>query len=76
VATLTGQAEPGGPALCVLFGKTTPFDDATIKSLYATKDDYTTKFDKALDTAISGGFVRTADRAEFSAEAHQFEFPA
>jgi hypothetical protein len=42
---------------------------------YATKDDYTTKFDAALDAAISGGFVRTADRAEFNAEAQQFQFP-
>jgi len=75
VATLTGQAEPGAPILCALFGKTTPFDDATIKSLYATKNQYTTKFDTALDAAISAGFVRSAERAEFSTEAQQFEFP-
>jgi hypothetical protein len=75
VATLSGESEPGAPVLCALFGKTVPFDDATIKSLYVSKDDYTTRFDAALDTAINAGFVRAAERTEFSTEAHEFQFP-
>jgi hypothetical protein len=40
--------------------------------LYATNADYTTKF----DAAISAGVARSAERAEFSAEEYQFQFPA
>jgi hypothetical protein len=76
VATLSGQGELGAPVLCALFGKTTPFDAATLKSRYPTKDDYVKAFDAALDDVVAAGFVRRADRAAYAAEARAFEFPA
>jgi hypothetical protein len=76
VATLSGEGEPGAPILCLLFGKTTPFDAATLKALYPTRDDYLKAFDAALDAVIADGFVRGADRAAYAAEARAFEFPA
>ena len=76
VATLSGQGEPGAPVLCALFGKTTPFDAATLKALYPTKDDYLKAFDAALDDVVAAGFVRRADRDAYAAEARAFDFPA
>lgn len=76
VATLSGEGEPGAPVLCALFGRTTPFDAATLKALYPTRDDYLHAFDAALDEVVSDGFVREADRAAYAAEARAFEFPA
>jgi hypothetical protein len=76
VATLSGEGEPGAPVLCALFGKTTPFDTATLKALYPTRDDYLKAFDGALDAVVAAGFVRRADRAAYAAEARAFDFPA
>jgi hypothetical protein len=76
VATLSGEGEPGAPILCLLFGRTTPFDAATLKALYPTRDDYLEAFDAALDAVVAGGFVRRADRAAYAAEARAFDFPA
>jgi hypothetical protein len=69
VETLSGQAPPGSSYLCGLFGSATPFDQATLHSLYPTRQAYLDAFDKSLDDAIARGFVRAADRDEFAAEA-------
>jgi hypothetical protein len=61
--------------LCALFGTSTPFDAATLKATYGTKDRYVAAFDQALDKAITAGFVRRADRAEYAAEARAVAFP-
>jgi hypothetical protein len=74
VKTLTGEAPPDVPILCALFGGSTPFDAATLQSLYGTPEDYLTAFDAALDDAIARGFVREADRAEYEAEARAVTF--
>jgi len=69
VETLTGDSSPGQPVLCALFGGAKPFDQATLTSLYPTRQRYLDGFDNALDRAITLGFVRRADRDEFAAEA-------
>lgn len=69
VETLTGASTPGAPVLCALFGGSTPFDQATLTSLYPTKETYLRAFDRALDRSIRRGFVRRADRGELAAEA-------
>jgi hypothetical protein len=74
VETLSGQAPAGTSVLCSLFGSATPFDHATLTSLYPTQQAYLDAFDKALDQAISLGFVRAADRDEFAAEARKVSF--
>jgi hypothetical protein len=74
VATLTGDSPAEAPVLCRLFGGSTPFDQATLVSLYGSKDAYVAAFDIALDEAIAAGFVRAADRDEYAAEARAIEF--
>jgi len=71
---VSGVPPAGTPTLCGLFGSSTPFDHATLTSLYPTQQAYLDAFDKALDQAISAGFVRAADRDEFAAEALAVSF--
>jgi hypothetical protein len=70
IATLSGDpaAESGG-GFCFLFGSTTPFDAATIASLYPTREAYATAFTAALDEAVAGGFVLDADVARMTERA-------
>jgi hypothetical protein len=74
VAALTGEAPAGAELLCALFGGGTPFDGATLTSLYPDQQAYLDAFDGALDRAIGLGFVRAADRDEFAAEARTVPF--
>jgi Alpha/beta hydrolase domain len=74
IATLSGETPADAPTLCAIFGSSTPFDHATLTSLYPTQQAYLDAFDKALDQAISLGFVRAADRDEFAAEARAVTF--
>jgi Alpha/beta hydrolase domain len=76
VAVLSGESQVQSAPLCAIFGSTTPFDPATLSSLYPTRGDYVAAFDKALDSAIKKGFVRRADRAEFAAEARTVTLPS
>jgi hypothetical protein len=69
VEILSGESQVQTAPLCAIFGSTTPFDPATLSSLYPTREAYLRAFDKALDRAIEKGFVRRADRAEYAAEA-------
>ena len=71
VARLSGEAPPGAPLLCALFGSSTPFDDATLARLYPSREAYVSRFDRALDDAIAAGFVRERDRAMYAAEARR-----
>jgi hypothetical protein len=75
VATLTGEAPPGGPSFCRLFGATYPFDVATLLLLYGTRADYLTAFDTSLDATIAAGFVRAEDAGDYRNEAAQQEIP-
>ncbi|WP_205875905.1 alpha/beta hydrolase domain-containing protein [Mycobacterium camsae] len=48
-----------------IFGSGEPFDESTLRRLYPDgADDYLRRFTAALDTAISSGFILTADREE------------
>jgi len=75
ISTLTGEAPPGGPSFCRLFGASYPFDDAMLTSLYGTKANYLTLFNSFLDEAIEAGFVRAEDADEYRDEAEQASFP-
>jgi Alpha/beta hydrolase domain len=75
VETLSGESQVQTAPLCAIFGSTTPFDPATLSSLYPTRKGFLRAFDKALDRAIRKGFVRRADRAEYAAEARAVTFP-
>ncbi|KJS09863.1 MAG: hypothetical protein VR73_00720 [Gammaproteobacteria bacterium BRH_c0] len=68
-AVLSGLAQEG-PGFARLFGSTEPFDAAKLKALYpGGKAEYLQHFTKALDSAISNGFILSADRDEILAVA-------
>jgi hypothetical protein len=69
VATLSG--EDGG-----LIGKTTPFDAATLESLYPTHDDYVRSFARAADRATGKGFLLAEDARQLKEEAAESPVPA
>jgi len=68
IATLTGVATSKS-IICVLFGRTIPFDHAMLKRLYPTKAAYLREFGRATDTAIARGYLLPADRAPILADA-------
>jgi hypothetical protein len=49
----------------MLFGRTDPFDDDTLSSLYPRgREEYLKRFEASLDAAIAAGFILDDDRAE------------
>src|ERR1700722_17978540 len=63
-AVLAGLGN-SGESFAMLFGRTEPFDDATLSTLYAGgKDEYRQRFEAALDTTIAAGFLLSEDREE------------
>ena len=69
ISTLSGEAPPGGPSFCRLFGVSYPFDSATLAALYGMKSNYLALFESALDEAIEAGFVRAEDARDYRNEA-------
>jgi hypothetical protein len=61
IATFTGSQPPGSSILCLLFGTTTPFDEATLRALYPTHRDFVSKYAKAIKRAVKSGAVLKAD---------------
>jgi hypothetical protein len=53
-----------GHAVAYLCGTTTPFDAATLRSLYRSGDDYREQFTAATDAAVKSGFILGDDAAE------------
>lgn len=78
VTTLTGDP-PGGATVedlaegegdvCVLFGGTEPFDQATLVERYGTFDDYLDAFRASAETAVADGYLLPHDADELIAEA-------
>ena len=62
IAALTGTAPAGQAVTCQFFGSTTPFDEATLTSLYPTHADYVAKFDAATRRAVTAGFILSRRR--------------
>ena len=68
-ATLTGDPPEGvsaedlldGANLCPLFGRTAPFDAATMASLYGDADTYLQRFRASTDEAVAAGFMLRPD---------------
>lgn len=59
IATFTGQQ--AGTLLCMLFGTTTPFDEATLASLYPTHRAFTKAYKKSLRRAVKKGWILRPD---------------
>jgi hypothetical protein len=67
VAVLSGLGQ-SGESFAFLFGRTAPFDEATLSELYpGGKAEYLERFEDSLDATIEAGFVRADDRAEILA---------
>jgi len=75
IATLTGERPPGDAIFCSLFGRTVPFDAATLRGLYPTHDDYVAKVQAAADEAVDAGFISTTDADAFVAAAEKSVVP-
>ena len=65
-----------GETFAMLFGRTEPFDDATLTALYPRgKTEYLERFAAALDAAIAAGFILGEDRAEILSVAAASTYP-
>jgi alpha/beta hydrolase family protein len=59
IATFSGRQS--GSILCQLFGTTTPFDAATLLSLYPDHDAFVAAYGKSLRRAVRSGFLLEPD---------------
>ena len=59
IATFTGEQD--GSILCRLFGSTTPFDEAKLRSLYPTRGAFVRKYRRALARAVRAGWILRPD---------------
>jgi hypothetical protein len=60
-----GGLGQSGESFAMLFGRTEPFDDATLSTLYpGGKDEYVRRFEASLDATIAAGFLLSQDREE------------
>jgi hypothetical protein len=63
-ATLSGLGQ-SGQAFAVLFGRTEPFDRATLEATYpGGRAEYLRRFSESLDATIAAGFILAEDRTE------------
>jgi hypothetical protein len=73
-AVLSGLGQ-AGDTFTFLFGRTEPFDEATLAALYpGGKAQYLERFEAALDATIQAGFLLGEDRAEIL-EVARHSFP-
>jgi hypothetical protein len=65
-----GGLGQSGETFAMLFGRTEPFDAATLSTLYpGGEDEYLERFAASLDTVIAAGFLLEEDRMEILAVA-------
>jgi hypothetical protein len=62
VDVLSGNPGPSADVFCLLLGSTTPLSDATLASMYSSREDYVAKFAASTDEAIKQGAVLKEDR--------------
>jgi hypothetical protein len=73
LATLT--AETGVEGLGGLGGARHDFDEATVRKLYSSRDDYLARYDAAVDAGVRAGFVLDDDAAELRRIARERALP-
>ena len=75
-AVLSGLGQGGEWFFAMLFGRTEPFDEATLAALYpGGKDEYLERFAASLDETIAAGFILGEDRTEILAVVAASSFP-
>jgi hypothetical protein len=77
ISTLSGEDDcvRSGTPLDSLYGSTTPFDQATLRSLYPTHRDYIDAVTSATQEAVDAGFLLPIDGEAIIAEAEQASIP-
>jgi hypothetical protein len=75
VATLTGESAADANVFCSLFGSTTPFPAATLRSLYPDHDHYVAAVTAAAESAVDAGFLLEPDADRFVAAAEDAPVP-
>ena len=73
LATLT--AETGVEGLGGLGGARHDFDEATIRKLYVSRDDYLARYDAAVDAGVRAGFVLETDADDLRRVARERDLP-
>ena len=74
IAVSTGVTDAES-IFCVLFGQTTPFDDARLAQLYPTAADYVTEVTDAADALVAEGFLLPSGAEEIVADAEAVDLP-
>jgi hypothetical protein len=59
IAAFTGEQD--GSILCRLFGTTTVFSDAQLAALYPSREDFVSKYKKALKRSVKAGWILKPD---------------
>jgi hypothetical protein len=76
ISTLDGTLKPGVSVICSLFGSTTPFTPARLRSLYPTHQRYVLDIGKAVQEAASQRLLTKADADAISASATSAPIPS
>ncbi|HEX5094577.1 MAG TPA: alpha/beta hydrolase domain-containing protein, partial [Acidimicrobiia bacterium] len=64
IEVFSGESGPGGEAICILSGSTTPLPPERIAALYPSREAYEQAYRDAVGDVIEAGFLLEADRAE------------
>jgi hypothetical protein len=75
VDILSGMPGPDTSIICILFGTTTPLDEAALAGRYDSRDQYTADYEAATDAMIEAGFALDDDREQILAEADPSRLP-
>jgi hypothetical protein len=72
-----GSNDPAGrtEGLCLLSGYDSPFSTATLTQLYPTHADYVAKYDAAIESDLSAGFLTPVDAYVEAIEAQASDVP-
>ena len=74
-AVMAGLGQTG-ESFAMLFGRTEPFDDATLSTLYpGGEDEYLERFEASLDATIAAGFLWSEDRRRRSSGVAAASYP-
>ena len=57
VPTALNTGSNSGPAFCILFGTSVPFDDATLDALYANRGDYIQRITQVVNGNLADGYI-------------------
>lgn len=69
VPTALNSGRNGGGAFCRFYGTHVPFDEATLRQLYSTRDAYVEALRSSIERNLEAGFILPSDAEEMLREA-------